>query len=230
MINEAGIKLIKEFEGLRLTAYQCPAGVWTIGYGHTQGVTPGQTISAALAESMLRTDVVTYASAVVMLCTERPNENQMAAMTSLAYNIGIGAFTKSSVLRLHNAGKFAEAASAFSMWNKAGGKVRAGLTRRRAAEMALYLTPVANEKQTTRARPEVKDPAAKVSGAAVAASAGAALTAAQQGVAQVSSIWDGLSALGINPHVLMAVLGSAAIVALGWFLWDAYRRNQEGDR
>lgn len=230
MINEAGLRLIREFEGLRLTAYQCPAGVWTIGYGHTKGVTPGQTISTAMAESMLRTDITSFASGVILFCTKRPNENQMAALTSLAYNIGLGAFSKSTVLRHHNAGKFAEAASAFGMWNKAGGRVRAGLTRRRAAEAALYLTPVADEAQTTRAVPEVKDPSAKVSGTAIAATAGAALTAAQQAVAQLSSVWDGLSGFGVSPHVLLAILGTAALVALAWFLWDAHARNAEGGR
>ncbi len=232
-ISQRGVDLIKEFEGCRLTAYLdelAKPPVWTIGYGHTRTAREGLTVSQDTAERLLRADVGEFAYVVLNLCAVTPNSNQFAALTSLAYNVGVTNFSRSTVLRMHNAGKFPEAAAAFSMWNKAGGKVRAGLTRRRAAEAALYLEPVDNVIQTTRAEPQVKDPAAMpLSFGNVAAGTGVALAGAQQAVAQVSSVWDGLAGLGINPHLLLAVLGLASVAAIMWFIWDARRRRAEGD-
>lgn len=229
MINGKGLALIKEFEGCRLDAYQDIAGVWTIGYGHTKTAKPGMRITQLQADQLLASEVSAFATSVDNACDVPPNENQWAALTSLAYNIGVGAFKKSTVLRMHNAGKHAEAAAAFSMWNKAGGKVRAGLTRRRAAEAALYLTPVAGEKQTTRDTPDTKDPAAKFNPGTAVAAVGGGLAVAQQAVAQVSDIWDGLASIGISPHLLLGVLGIASVVAIGWFIWEAKQRRAEGD-
>ena len=142
-INRAGLALIKAFEGLRLTAYRCPAGVWTIGYGHTgPDVKPGQRITAAEAEALLRGDLDRFESGVERaLNGVVTTENQFAAMVSLAYNIGLGGFGRSTVLRMHRASKFTLAANAFLLWVKAGGRSLPGLVRRRTAERALYLTP-----------------------------------------------------------------------------------------
>jgi lysozyme len=234
MISDAGLNIIKDFEKCRLEAYLdtlASPPVWTVGWGQTgPHVQKGTTWTQHRADHELLITVNATTKEVRSACAVPPNENQLAAMVSLTYNIGIGNFRKSSVLRLHNQSKFAEAANAFAMWNKAGGKVRAGLTRRRSVEAALYLTPVGDDEQTTRATPEARDPAAKPPVAAIAAGAGAALTGAQQAVAQVSSIWDGLAAIGISPHVLMGVLGVAAIGALGWFVWSEWKRRQEGSR
>ena len=232
MINQRGLALIKEFEGCKLVAYLdtlAKPSVWTVGYGHTKTAYSGLVITQERANRLLADDVCAFAVGVSRLCTTRPNDNQFAAMTSLAYNIGLKAFGRSTVLRMHNAGKFAEAAAAFGMWNKAGGVVRAGLTRRRAAEASLYLTPVTEAAQTTRATPDTKDPAAKVDVGKWAAGAGASLAVAQQAVAQVSEIWDGLARFGISPNILLGVLGAASIVAIGYFVWDARRRRSEGD-
>lgn len=233
MINAAGVTLLKEFEGCKLEAYQDVAGVWTIGYGHTgPAVKQGLRWSLERAENQLLADVATFAAGVAGACTEDPNDNQLAAMVCLAFNIGFGAFRKSSVLRLHNQAKFAEAASAFSMWNKAGGQVRAGLTRRRAAEAMLYLTPVdPNAHQTTRAAPDNKDPAAsKWNVPVLTAAASAALTGAQQIIGQVETVWGQLYRLGINPHYLMAGLGVAAVAGIGYFVYEQWQRRSEGDR
>ena len=144
-INVAGYDLIKEFEGLRLQAYLCPAGVWTIGYGHTDGVKAGDVITELQAHQLLYKDL-DWAEAAVDAYAPDANEFQFAAMVSLCFNIGAEGFRKSTVLRLHNAGDTAGAARAFSMWNKAavGGKLTElpGLTRRRLREAELYLTPV----------------------------------------------------------------------------------------
>jgi lysozyme len=152
-ISDHGLALIKEFEGLRLNAYRDAVGVWTIGYGHTSTagdpvVKSGLKITEQEAGNLLRRDVVKYERAVEGKLTRIPNQNQFDAMCSLCYNIGGGAFARSSVLRFFNSGLDAKAANAFLAWNKAGGKVLQGLTRRRAAEMALYIKPVQAQSPT----------------------------------------------------------------------------------
>jgi lysozyme len=144
--SDSGLSILKQFEGLRLNAYKDSVGVWTIGYGHTSMagepfVMAGLKITNQEAENILRRDVVKYERAVESKLTRVPNQNQFDAMVSLCYNVGGGNFAKSSVLRFFNAGQDAKAANAFLAWNKAGGRVFAGLTRRRGAEMELYMKP-----------------------------------------------------------------------------------------
>ncbi len=156
IVNQATIDLIKQFEGCKLTAYQCSAGVWTIGYGITEGagvgITPakGMTITLDRAEDLLRQGVEKFAATVDALITAKINSNQFGACVSLAYNIGPTAFAKSTVLRELNAGagNFDKAAAAFRMWNKAGGEVIKGLVNRREAEIELFLTPVTADMHT----------------------------------------------------------------------------------
>jgi lysozyme len=146
-INQAGLDLIKEFEGFRAEAYRDPVGVWTIGYGTTAaadvGIEPkaGMKISKADAEMYLSRAINKFAAQVDPKIRAPINENERAAFLSLAYNIGPGAFAKSSALRKFNEGDKAGAASAILLWNKAGGKVLAGLVLRREAEKALFLKP-----------------------------------------------------------------------------------------
>jgi lysozyme len=145
-IADAGLALIKQFEGLRLDAYQDVAGVWTIGYGHTRGVFPGMTMTESDADQAL-VDDLQGAETVVDDATGdvATADNQFSAMVALCFNIGSANFRASTVLRQHCAGAFADAADAFLMWNKAhvGGALQevAGLTNRRTAERALYLQP-----------------------------------------------------------------------------------------
>jgi lysozyme len=134
---------VKDSEGLRLKAYLCPAGVWTVGYGSTgHHVKPGTTVTTAEAEGLLRADLRRFEGAVERAAA-RSTDNQFSAMVSLAFNIGIGAFEKSTVLRLHHKGDHKGAAAAFGMWTKAtvrGRKVTLpGLVTRRAKEASLYL-------------------------------------------------------------------------------------------
>lgn len=149
-INQASVDLVKEFEGLRLTAYQDFVGVWTIGYGTTAaagvGITPakGMTITQAQAEMYLKRGLEKFAKQIEPNIKRAVNENQFSAMVSLAYNIGPGAFNKSTLLKRLNAGDVQGAADQFLVWNKAGGKVLAGLTRRRKAERELFLRPVSD--------------------------------------------------------------------------------------
>ncbi len=145
--SELGVALIKRFEGLELTAYQDIAGIWTIGYGHTgPDVKPGQKISEREAEDLLRRDLKPREEAVERLVSVSLNQNEFDALVSFIYNVGIEAFRKSTARRRLNASDRVGAAEALTWFNKAtvGGVLRAvtGLTRRRAAERALFLEPI----------------------------------------------------------------------------------------
>lgn len=141
----AAVNMIADAEGCRLKAYRCPAGVPTLGWGETAGISLGMEWTQAQADQRLCDSLTAFTDRVRNLCTEAPGENELGAMVSLAYNIGVGAFGKSTVLRRHNAGDGQAASRAFGLWNMAtvrGAKqVLPGLTARRAAESALYLRP-----------------------------------------------------------------------------------------
>jgi GH24 family phage-related lysozyme (muramidase) len=153
-VNKATLDLIKQFEGCKLTAYQDIVGVWTIGYGTTAmaglGIEPakGMAITHDRAEDLLRMGVDKFASTVDAMITTKVNQNERGAIICLAYNIGCGALSKSTVLRELNAGNKDKAAAAFRMWNKAGGEVIQGLVNRREAEIKLFLTPVTADMHT----------------------------------------------------------------------------------
>lgn len=138
-ISSRGIDLIKKYEGLRLDAYLCPAGVWTIGYGTTKGVKKGDKITQQAAEKLLADDLTKFEIGVTCPVTVPLSQNQFDALVSFAYNVGLGALRSSTLLRLLNAGDYKGAADQFRRWNKAGGKELAGLTRRRADEAALFM-------------------------------------------------------------------------------------------
>ena len=137
-VSEKGLALIRRFEGLRLAAYKCPAGVCTIGYGTTRGIKMGMVITKAQAEALLADDVQRFVGHIEALVTAPLAQHQLDALASFVYNIGPGAFAGSTLLRLLNAGLTKEAAGQFPRWNKAAGAVLAGLTRRRAAERAMF--------------------------------------------------------------------------------------------
>ena len=142
-LSQRGIDLIKQFEGYSSKAYPDPAtggAPWTIGYGTTKGVKPGMVITAQQAEKMLRDDVAKFESGVSSLITAPTTQGQFDAMVSLAYNIGLGSFGKSTLLKKHNARCYTCAADQFRVWNRANGKVMNGLTKRRAAERQVYMS------------------------------------------------------------------------------------------
>lgn len=141
-LSQKGIELIKQFEGYSSKAYPDPAtggAPWTIGYGTTKGVKPGMVITAQQAEKMLRDDVAKFESGVSSLVTAPTTQGQFDAMVSLAYNIGLGNFGKSTLLKKHNARCYTCAADQFRVWNRANGKVMNGLTKRRSAEREVYM-------------------------------------------------------------------------------------------
>ena len=140
-ISAAGIALIKRFEGCRLTAYKCSAGVWTIGYGHTSGVHSGQAITQAQADALLRKDLEKFEryvnSTAYVPITAQLNENQFAALVSFALNCGQG-----NLKRLCAGRNTVQIAAAMPQYCTAAGRKLPGLVQRRAAEVALFNTPV----------------------------------------------------------------------------------------
>lgn len=140
-ISAAGIALIKRFEGCRLTAYKCSAGVWTIGYGHTSGVYAGMRITQAQADALLRQDLEKFEryvnSTAYVPITAQLNDNQFAALVSFAFNCGQG-----KLKRLCAGRNTAQIAAAMPQYCKAAGRKSPGLVQRRAAEVALFNTPV----------------------------------------------------------------------------------------
>ena len=138
MISEKGIKLLKDFEGFRTHAYQDSVGVWTIGYGHTKGVTPNMIISAAQGEQMLVEELKEYENYVDELVKVPLHPHQYDALVSWVYNLGPTNFKSSTMLKVLNEGKYDEVPAQMKRWNKAGGKELDGLTRRRNAEAEMF--------------------------------------------------------------------------------------------
>ena len=137
-ISRKGIELIKRFEGLRLKAYKCPAGVLTIGFGHTRGVLENKTITEKEAVKLLKEDLEIFEKAVKNFTKIPINQNEYDALVSFVYNIGQTAFKNSTLLKKLNNGDKIGAANQFLRWNKAGGKVLNGLVKRREAEKKLF--------------------------------------------------------------------------------------------
>lgn len=137
-ISQKGIDLIKSFEGCKLEAYKCPAGVWTIGYGHTKTAKEGMKIIQEEAEELLKNDLVIYENAVLKNVTSAINQPIFDALVSFTYNLGEGNLKSSTLLKMLNDRDYYGAAEQLERWNKAGGQVLAGLVRRREAEKNLF--------------------------------------------------------------------------------------------
>ena len=140
MINEASLALIKEFEGLRLEAYKCPAGRWTIGYGHTgPDVHAGMRITEARAEALLTKDLMTSEAYVKRVVSTALNANQFGALVSLAFNVGSFGDELRAALNAYN---LAQATKVWARYCNVNGQPSRGLKLRRAAEIALFNVPV----------------------------------------------------------------------------------------
>jgi len=209
--NSETIDLIKQFEGLRLKAYKDSVGVWTIGYGLTTGALDGVVVAQGMAISEREADAYftrvleNFGDGILVLMTRQPTLNQYGAMLSLAYNIGVRAFSKSTCLRRFNAGDFEGAATALTWFNKAGGKVLNGLVRRRAAEADLFLrdTIISNTLPT----PDPIKPPHKSTTNIAAATAGLSMAASAS-----SDVQRVVANLGIDPKWLFLAVGVAALV------------------
>lgn len=137
-ISDKGLALIKSFEGLRLAAYLDSVGVPTIGYGHTKGVQIGDTCTEDEATEWLREDCADAENCVNSAVSVPLTQHEFDACVSFVFNLGCGSFRKSTLLRKLLDSDYDGAALEFRKWNKAGGVELAGLTRRRAAEAALF--------------------------------------------------------------------------------------------
>lgn len=228
VVNTETKKLIKEFEGLRLKAYKCSAGKWTIGYGHTSAagepaVYEGMVITKREAERIFDRDIEQFASKIRPLFKVELTPNQFGACVSLAYNIGIGAFAKSSVLRFINNRKFEDAADAFLLWNKVtkDGKkvVEKGLTRRRAAEAALFKADeVIQHKEVVRIPdvPECKKMVTSTTNIATTVTAAAGVSAAVKEVVDNTTSIFSTGNLVTLCLILVVLAGAAWVIRERW--------------
>lgn len=226
-ITQETVDLVKRFEGLELRAYRDPVGVVTIGYGYTNragfgpGVKMGDVWTEKQAEDMLRQALDLFAKRIIGGFTRRPEPHEFGAFLSLAYNIGADGFLKSTALKRWNAGDVDGAAEALQWWNKAGGKVLNGLTRRRAAEAEMLLN---GWQKTGAARVAPDEPREKpAQSKTVKASAAQIATGAGGAVAAVGAL-DGTAQL-------VAIAGGVLVALLGlWIMRERLKKWGQGDR
>lgn len=238
-VSEKCYDLVKAFEGLRLNAYQDEVGVWTIGYGTTEGIQPGNTITETEALSRMQADVRKFSAGVEKaLAGSKCLQSQFDAMVCFAYNIGLGwegsvkpkgakdGFRQSSVLKAHLRGDYQAAARAFALWNKSGGKVSNGLTRRRAAESALYLHDVVDtEAMPQDVDPEQRMPASTINRAGAAAGGTAILASAAEAMRTVTDVKHSLVDLGdwVLPLALLVIIGLC-----GYIIYERVKMRKGG--
>lgn len=234
--SPAGLHVIKSFEGCRLKAYRDVVGVWTIGYGHTEGVKEGDTLTQDEADALLPRALMRYEDAVRQACTTAPNQNQFDALVSFAYNVGTEGMRKSTVIRCHNRGDHNAAARAFALWNKAGGKVWPGLVRRRAAEAALYLKPVPDDVSDPVEGPALPMPQAVDPEPHMATSTISRGSVVAGGTAALATVSETARIVSDTRYSLQTVLGEWALpvlmcltlAACGYILWQRYAQRAEG--
>ncbi len=211
-VSAAGRELIGRNEGDKLAAYRDSVGVWTIGKGDTgPDVVEGLTITQDESDTRFANRLAReFEPAVSKAIGDAPTtQGQFDAMVSLSYNIGTGGFAKSSVCRLHKAGDYEGAANAFALWNKAGGRVLAGLTRRRQEEADLYLSDVSPTE-------EAEQPVAALSDAGTA---GHQKAVAGTLAVQCTSLFDKFQSLFTGLHMDMDTIMLVAAVAVGLAVW-----------
>ena len=200
---------------------------WTVGYGFTKGVTSNSRMPLSTAETELKIEIVEYEQGVLKAMKVKPTQVQFDACVSLAWNIGIAGFAKSSIAKAHNRCDFAAAARAFGLWNKSRGKVSRGLTLRRAREASLYLSEldtndvpslVDNEKPLTNSN---------INRASVVAGGTATIATIAEVGQQVALVKDVTSTLGdwLVPSLLVVV-----ICMCGYIVYDRYCQRKDGSR
>ena len=229
-MTKAGLDLIKQWEGFRAKAYRCPAGVWTIGFGHTSmagkpDVKQGMVISKAEGERILLNDLKVYEAGVRSAIKVNLTPNQYSACVSLCYNIGVGAFRRSSVARFCNRGQWKNATDAFALWNKAGGKVLPGLVKRRAAEAALFA-------KSGNARDEIRPVVDVPKGKPMALSTtnmAAGVTAAAGITAATKDVVDNTTSIFSGSNIVIVLLILVILAGAGWIIWERYNKARDWD-
>lgn len=236
-MSESGLDvLLKRFEGCKLKAYRCPAGVCTIGYGHTSSagapeVVDGMTITQAQADEILRQDLLKFERSVQDLVKVKLTQNQFDVLVDFAYNAGLGNLKSSTLLKKVNAGDLDAVPGELMKWTKGGGKMLPGLVRRRQAEAAWWSADRHAEEHEQRANPDpvpVRTMANSKQGNAAILTAGlGGLGAAKEVVSQIRDATDMADQfVGVlsNPNFI----AMAAVVGLGAAIW--YWRKQNMDQ
>jgi lysozyme len=159
MSKEGVDALLKKFEGCKLSSYRCPANVWTIGYGHTSaaGVTEvkdGMKLTQKQADDILFDDLVKYETAVYGMVKQPLTQHQFDVLVDFAYNAGVGALQKSTLLKKVNAAQFDDVPAELAKWTKGGGKVLPGLVRRCQARSAWWVSGEPHDEQEQRVEPD----------------------------------------------------------------------------
>ena len=237
-MSQEGIDaLLKKFEGCKLKAYRCPAGICTIGYGHTSAagapeVYDGMTITQKDADDILRRDLVKFETAVFGMVHQPLTQHQFDVLVDFAYNAGVGALQKSTLLKKVNAAQFDDVPAELMKWTKGGGKVLPGLVRRRQAESAWWVSGEPHDEQEQRVDP---DPVpvrtmveSKQGNAAIITASLGGLGAAKEIAAQAQEASD-------TADQLMKLLGNtnflimAAIAGLAAAIWFWRKKNMDRD-
>lgn len=236
-MSQAGLDTVKEFEGLRLKAYKCPAGVWTIGYGHTSEagkpkVNAELVITKEDAEDILKRDLVQYEDCVREQVQIGITQSQFDALVDFTYNVGVGQFARSTLLKRVNAGRFDEVPAEFMKWTRGGGRELPGLVRRRRAEVKLW-RGLDTEKPISvdEARAEPDQPKARKSitqskeaNAAVVAGGLGTIAVVQEVLPMVREGGDLLGSLSPTILILVVIIAAAAAV---WY-FRKQRLDEEG--
>ena len=230
--------LLKKFEGCKLKAYYCPAGVCTIGYGHTSAagapqVVDGMTITQAQAEDILKRDIVKYETAVMDLVKVKLTQNQFDVLVDFAYNAGVGNLKSSTMLKKINSGDLDAVPAELMKWTKGGGKVLPGLVRRRQAAGAWWSADQHVEEQEQRTDPDpvpVRTMADSKQGNAALLTAGLGSVGVAKEVAaqakDASDVADQFMGLLSNTNfvIMVAIIGAGAAI---WF-WRKKNMDEHG--
>ena len=231
-MTKEGLALIKAHEGCKLTAYKCPADVWTIGYGHTSAaglpnVKRGLRITRQQADALLVDDLKKYEAMVKRNVKVELTDNQFSALVSFTYNVGEGALKQSSLLKAVNSKKFGLVPSRFALWNKGGGHVLAELVRRRADEAALFMSEAAKAPELAKIKvvqSQGKNPLlSAVNGTSLVGAAAA--TGAAREVAENTT--GTVSAFGMDTKTLVYILCAVVVAGLIFIAYDRFKKSRE---
>ncbi len=232
--SDKGIALIKAHEGLRLNAYLCPANVWTIGFGHTSAagapsVAKGMKITREEADAILRQDLRAFEQGVTRRVKVGLSQSQFDALVSFAFNVGLGAFERSTLLRKLNAGRYGDVPAELMKWTKGGGRELPGLVNRRREEAGLWRSVDVGAIGGRGTVGEVDAPAlpksmaqSKTGNAAIFAGMAGSLAPLNEAIRTVRDTADGASGLmAAGPWVLLAVVIIGAVT----FIWFDRRKK-----